>query len=129
MNEAMNPKTIHPPLAPYTHTVRVPPNAEWLAISGQLGVDAKGRLAGGAKRQAEQAFRNILACLKANKMAKAHLVKLNVYLTDSRFIADYRAARQKVLGDGALPASTLAIVDGLAAPDYLVEIEAWAAKP
>jgi enamine deaminase RidA (YjgF/YER057c/UK114 family) len=27
-----------------------------------------------------------------------------------------------------LPASTLVIVSGLAAPEYLVEIEAWAAK-
>ena len=55
-------------------------------------------------------------------------VKFTVYITDSRFIGDYRAARKKIIGDNTLPTSTLVIIDGLASPDMLVEIEAWAAK-
>jgi len=128
MSEASNPKTVHPPLGRYSHTVKVPPSAEWLVVSGQVGIDAKGRLASGIARQAEQAFRNVLACLKAHGMTKKHLVKFTVLLTDSRFIPDYRAARSKVIGDELVPASTLMIVAGLAAPDLLVEIEALAAK-
>jgi enamine deaminase RidA (YjgF/YER057c/UK114 family) len=33
-----------------------------------------------------------------------------------------------VLGDALRPASTLLIVAGLASPDMLIEIEAWAAN-
>ena len=108
--------------------MRVPANAEWLVIAGQVGVDAKGRVAEGIRKQAEQTFRNILACLRANKMRKEHLVKLTIYLTDPRFIEAMRAARRKVLGETARPPATLVIVDGLAAPEFLVEIEAWAAR-
>lgn len=128
MSEAMNPKTVHKPLGLYSHTVKVPADAEWLVISGQVGMNAKRVTATGAKRQAEQAYKNILACLRANKMTKEHLVKLTIYLTDSRYIEDARAARLKVFGEAVQPTSTLVVVDALAAPEYLVEVEAWAAK-
>ena len=38
------------------------------------------------------------------------------------------AARNAILGDECVPASTLVIIDGLASSDMLVEIEAWAAR-
>ncbi len=128
MSEAMNPKTVHKPLGMYSHTMKIPANAEWLVISGQVGINAKGVLAAGAKRQAEQAFKNIVACLRANKMTKEDLVKLTIYLTDSRYVEDVRAARLKVFGDAIQPTSTLVVIDALATPEYLVEVEAWAAK-
>ena len=128
MNEYSNPKQVHPPLGAYSHTVKVPPNATWLILSGQVGVNASGKLQTGMRRQAEQVFRNILACLRANRMRKEDLVKLVVYLTDPRLIEDYRAARNKLLGSDVRPASTLLVIDGLAQPDMLIEVEAWAAK-
>lgn len=129
MNSLSNPNVVHKPIGPYHHTALVPENSRWLVISGQVGMDREGNIASGAKAQSEQALRNIAACLEANGMRKEDLVKFTVYLTDARSIADYRAARWKVIGDGIQPASTLVIVAGLANPDLLVEIEAWAAKP
>ena len=128
MNKFLNPKTVRRPAGAYTHTVEIPPNARWLVISGQVGLNRQNKLAQGARPQTEQVLRNILACLRANRMGKEDLVKFTVYLTDTRYIADYRAARQKIIGDDTRPTSTLLIIDGLAAPDMLVEIEAWAAK-
>ena len=61
-------------------------------------------------------------------MRKKDLVKTTVYLTDSRFVESYRQARAKIIGDETLFTSTLVIVEGLASPDILIEIEAWAAK-
>jgi 2-iminobutanoate/2-iminopropanoate deaminase len=116
------------PMPGYTQTVKVPAGADWLVISGQVGVDAKGKLASGVRKQADQVFRNLLACLRANGMRKKDLVKFTVYLTDSRFIGDYRASRARHIGEAVLPTSTLVIVDGLASPDMLIEIEAWAAR-
>ena len=128
MNTTLNPKSVRAPSGAYSHTVKVPNNAEWLLISGQIGVDAKGQVASGIRRQADQTFKNILACLKENGMAKKDLIKFTVYLTDPRFIADYRAARKRFIGDATVPTSTLLIIDGLAAAELLIEIEAWAAK-
>jgi enamine deaminase RidA (YjgF/YER057c/UK114 family) len=128
MNEKLNPPGVHTPGGAYSHTVKVPPGATWLAIAGQVGVDPKGKLVAGFQRQAEQAFRNLVACLRAHKMGKQDLVKLTVFLTDPRNIEAYRAARRKVLGDDVLPASTLLIIDGLASPEMLIEIEGYAAK-
>lgn len=128
MNQHLNPATVYKPLGAYTQTIRVPRDAEWLVIAGQVGMNRQGRLAVGIGKQSEQVFRNILACLRANKMGKRDLVKFTVYLTDSRYVGEYRAAREKVIGNDVLPTSTLVIVDGLASPDILIEVEAWAAK-
>lgn len=128
MNELNNPETVHKPLGMYSHTIKVPADAEWLVIAGQVGMNADGDIASGVKRQTEQALNNIQACLRANQMTEEHLVKLIIYLTDARHIEDMRAARSEVLGEGVRPTSTLVIVDGLAAPEFLVEVEAWAAK-
>ena len=128
MNKMLNPKAVRAPAGAYSHTVKVPKNAEWLLIAGQIGVDVRGQVADGIRKQADQTFRNILACLKANGLSKKHLVKFTVFLTDARYIAEYRAARKRFIGDAIVPTSTLLIVEGLAAPELQIEIEAWAAK-
>jgi 2-iminobutanoate/2-iminopropanoate deaminase len=128
MNEFVNPKTSHKPLGAYTHSVKIPADAEWLMIAGQVGMNAKGQIQDGIRKQAEQAFRNVVACLRANRMSKGDLVKLTIFLTDPRFVDAYRVARKKVLGDDIKPASTLLVVDGLASPDLLIEVEGMAAK-
>ena len=128
MNNSSNPTAVHKPLGKYCHTTLVPANAQWLVLSGQVGIDKKGKLANGIRKQTEQTLRNIVGCLRDQGMRKSDLVKTTVYLTDSRFIEDYRLARARVIGDETIFTSTLVIVDGLASPDILVEIEAWAAK-
>lgn len=128
MNECTNPESVHAPLGAYSHTAKVPAGSDWLVVAGQVGIDAGGALANGAREQAAQAFRNIVECLEANGMDRGDIVKFTVFLTDPRFIEDYRAARRDLIGDEHKPPSTLLIVQGLAAPDILVEIEAFAAK-
>ena len=127
-NTAINPGSIHEPLGIYSHTIKVDPGATWLAIAGQLGVDAGGKTAEGFSAQAEQALKNVLACLEAGGMTSEDLVKLTIFSTVPDCMSDIRAARRKVMGEGVLPAVTLLIVAGLATPEYLVEVEGWAAK-
>ena len=128
MNFSSNAADVHKPLGKYFHTTLVPASARWLVVSGQVGIDKNGKLATNLRKQAEQCFRNILVCLRENGMRKGDLVKTTVYLTDSRFVDDYRLARSRIIGDATLFTSTLVVVDGLALPDILIEIEAWAAK-
>ena len=61
MNEFVNPKANSKPAGAYSHSVKVPAGAEWLVIAGQVGIDGKGKLQAGARKQAEQSFRNILS--------------------------------------------------------------------
>ena len=128
MITATNPADIHPPLGAYAHAMKVPAGAEMLIISGQVGMDAGGKLAEGVGPQTEQAFRNILACLDANGMTAKDLVKLTILLVDAGDVAAMRAARTAILGPDVTPTSTLMVISALAAPDLLVEVEAIAAK-
>ena len=128
MNTPLNPTTVCKPLAAYSQTVSVPADAQWVVIAGQIGVNRNGKLASGIRKQAEQALRNVVACARAGGMQKRDLVKITIYLTDPRFVSEFRVARKKILGDDIVPTSTMLIVQGLASPDMLVEVEAWAAK-
>lgn len=128
MIQFLNPEGVRAPGGAYTHTCAVPAGAKWVVLSGQVGIAPDGKLAEGAEAQTEQVYRNILACLKAHGMGKEDIVKFTVYLTDSRYIPAYRAARERMIGNDCKPTSTLVVVDGLAAPEMLVEIEAIAAK-
>ena len=127
MNKAMNPSTVAPPLGRYSHSIAIPANSRLLMISGQVGVGPDGRLKEGAEAQTEQACLNIVAILEANGMSIADVVKLNTYMIDLADLAAVRAGRIRVFGEAA-PASTLAVIKSLVGPQYLVEVEAIAAK-
>ncbi len=127
MNKSHNPPTVAAPAGNYSQGIEVPPNARWLFIAGQLGMTPDGKLSDGIDAQAAQAFANIVAMLAAAGMGPADLVKMTIFLTDERSIPVMRTAREKVLG-GARPASTLLVVKALASPEFLIEVEAVAAR-
>ena len=127
MNRASNPPTVAAPIGAYSHSVEIPPHSRILYISGQVGIGPDGLLKEGVEAQTEQVCRNIVAILEANGMGIADLVKLNSYIINPGDLGAFRAARTRVFGD-AKPASTLAVIQALAGPQYLVEIEAVAAQ-
>ncbi len=126
-NKKYNPKRTHKPLGKYSHGIEASGGDRWLYVAGQVGINAKGKLAGGFKAQCDRAFRNVLAVLKDADMDTRDLVKTTVYLTRAEDIPAYRQVRDKQMGR-ARPASTLVVISQLAHPDLLVEIEAVAAK-
>jgi len=54
------------------------------------------------------------------------VVKINVYLTDSRFLEQFRKVRREFMSE-PFPVSTGVVVVALGSPEWLVEIEATAA--
>lgn len=122
-----NPSTVAPPVGRYNHGIEVPPNARWLYTAGQVGIDRKGKVPAGIEKQTEQAWKNVLGVLKSAGMGVGDIVRTNIYVTDARLVAGFRAARDRVV-PGFAGASTLVVVTALADPAYLVEIEAVAAK-
>jgi enamine deaminase RidA (YjgF/YER057c/UK114 family) len=111
----------------YSHAVELPPGQRTVYVSGQVGVDSKGKIAAGIEKQCDLVWKNVGAVLRSAGMGYADIVKINGYLTDARFIGAYRSVRDKYVHD-PMPASTLAIVTGLASPDMLVEVEVVASR-
>ena len=122
-----NPKSVSV-AGKYSLGAEVPPNARLFYVSGQVGVDSRGKLQAGIDKQVEQVWKNIAQVLKSAGMGYRDVVKVNVFLTDSRFIVPFRTVRDRFFPEPPYPASTLLIVAGLADPGMLVEIEVVAAK-
>ena len=111
----------------YSDAVAVAANARWLFTSGTPGLALDGALPGYIAGQAELAWGHIVAMLKQADMTVADLVKVTHYLLRADDIAAYVAVRSRFLGD-ARPASMLLIVPELVRPEFLLEIEAYAAR-
>jgi enamine deaminase RidA (YjgF/YER057c/UK114 family) len=121
------PATIAPTAALYDHGMEVPANARWLFISGQIGMHPDGRPGVTAREQVEIIWQNIQTVLQSAGMDLTNIVKLTTYATAPEHLPILREVRERVLR-GHLPASTLLIVAGLAKPEWLVEVEVYAAK-
>ncbi|WP_417310237.1 RidA family protein [Devosia sp.] len=128
MTKPLSPPSIHPPFAPYSHGVELPPGARTVLCSGQLGITADGTIPPDCAGQAKVCFDNIFAILAEASMGPADIVKINAYVTGREHLKPYMEVRNGLFGD-PLPASTLMIVSGFARPEFVVEIEAIAATP
>lgn len=122
-----DPAGLHPPLGAYTHAIAVPAGARTLYVSGQVGVRPDGSIGRGVIDQAEQAFRNLGVVLSANGFGFGDLVKLTTYIVQGQSGADVFGVRRSYLGTHR-PTATAVYVTDLFAPEWLVEIEAVAAR-
>lgn len=125
----INPPTLSSAPRIASKLVEIPPGSRLIYISGLVGNDAKGKVVGPGDMhaQAEQVFENVRLALAAVGGTFKDVVKLNFYLTDMSRADEVRAVRALYINADAPPASTLVEVSKLAAPEYLVEIEAVAA--
>ena len=122
-----NPANIAPPAAMYSHSVEIPPNARWLEVSGQIGVQPDGTVPDGITAQTEAAWQNCVDILRANDMEVTDIVKVLQYLTRVEDRNEHFEVRNRFLGDHK-PTSTLLFVSALAQPEFVVEVEVIAAK-
>jgi enamine deaminase RidA (YjgF/YER057c/UK114 family) len=102
-------------------------------IAGQTALDSDGNLVGKNEfaAQAAQVFHNLTVALEASRCTAANLVKLTVFLTDMNNLASYREARNRFFASvtpPAAPAVTLVEVSKLYGADFMIEIEAIAAR-
>ena len=111
----------------YSDAVEVPGNQRWLFTSGTPGMDERGEFPPDITRQAELAWDHIIRMLQAAGMSVHDLVKITQYLTRAEDIPAYVQVRTRMLGE-ARPASMLMVVAGLPRPQFLLEIDAVAAR-
>ncbi len=111
----------------YSDAVEVSPNTRWLFTAGTPGLALDGNLPNDITEQAEIAWTHIVTMLNRARMDVQDLVKVTHYLLRADDVPAYVKVRAKFLGD-ARPASMLLIVPELVKPNFLLEIEAIAAK-
>jgi enamine deaminase RidA (YjgF/YER057c/UK114 family) len=124
----INPQTLAKP-AGYTHVVEATAPGRLVYIAGQLGLDRDGKLSNDFRLQAVQTFENLKAALAAVGAQFQHVVKLNNYLLDTKYLPVFRQVRDSYLQDRNRPASTTIAISGLAREGALLEIEAVAVLP
>ena len=112
----------------YSDAIEVPRTSRLLFVSGTPGLTPSGELSEDFESQAEQAWRNVLRALERAGMGPQNLVKIVQYLVRPGDLTAYPAVRARML-QGARPASMLLVVAALPRPDFLIEIEAYAAAP
>ncbi len=97
-------------------------------LRGQIGQDLETRESvgiGDVVAQTEQAMQNIEMLLGEAGSRLADIVKVTVYIIDPRYREDVYRTMGKYL-KGVYPVSTGIVVQALARPEWLVEIDATA---
>ncbi|MGP3990513.1 RidA family protein [Streptomyces sp. 3N207] len=100
----------------------------FIAISGQVALDADGKVVGEGDHtaQAEQVFANLQRCLDEAGAGFGDVVKFTFFVTDLAVMPALRAVRDRYLDPERLPACSAVQVAGLVRPELLIEIEALA---
>lgn len=108
----------------YSHCARA---GNTLYLAGQVAQDRNGKLVGKGdiEAQAKQVYTNLKSILTEAGGSLAHIVKTTTYLTHFASLEGYRKVRATFFTE-PLPPNTLVVVESLASPDFLIEIEAIA---
>lgn len=113
----------------YSHVV-VASGTRTIYISGQVALDEHGAIVGTGDLSAQttQVMKNIGLALAAANARFSDVVKITTYVVGYRpeLRAVIAKARSPFFADMPPPASTLIGVSALAAPEWLIEIEAIA---
>ena len=111
----------------YSDAIEIRPNLRWLLTSGTPGLATDGDLPKDISGQTELAWKHVISMLERAGMTVADIVKVTQYLTRAEDIPAYGKARTRFLGD-VRPAAMLLVVPQLVRPEFLVEVEIFAAK-
>lgn len=103
-------------------------DGRWVFVSGTVGADFRtGRLARGAKAQAEKSIDNIEAALAKAKAAVKDIVRVRVYIPRRSDVTTVSQVVKRRLGPAR--ATNTTVCAPLSVPGAWVEIEVTALKP
>jgi enamine deaminase RidA (YjgF/YER057c/UK114 family) len=130
----LTPKGDGKPIGAYSAGFMVDPG-RLVFVAGQVAMDAEGRLVGEGDlaAQATQVFRNLAAVLKEAGCGFRDVVKFTTFLTRYEDFAAFAQWRKeeyaRMFPDGVYPPNTGVVVQALARPGLLLEVEAIAVAP
>jgi enamine deaminase RidA (YjgF/YER057c/UK114 family) len=132
--KVLTPKNEGKPIGMYSAGIQIAPGP-LVFVAGQVAMDAEGRIVGEGdiKVQAEQVYRNLAAVLAEARCTLRDVVKLTTFLTRNEDWGPFgewrKAAYPALFPDGVYPPNTGVVVQALARPQLLLEVEAIAVRP
>ncbi len=126
MHKPIEPASVFKSKAP-TSLANLTEGTRQLHISGQTPVDSDGKNVGRGdiQTQVTQVLQNFTNIVEAGGASVQDVCRITVYLLRREDLPAVMEARSQVF-QAPYPATTVAIVAGLANPDWLVEIEGLA---
>lgn len=126
MHRPINPSSIAPPAANYSHAILSENASRWLHTSGVVPTRPDGSTPTDIADQAEVVWSNIGAMLDRAGMRPRDIVSVTTYVVVGEPLGPVMAARDRFLGTHKA-ASTLVTVPALAQPQWRMEIAIVAA--
>lgn len=129
----INPPSCPPAQGNYSHVGHVS-HLGLYYIAGQLSIDDDGAVvgAGDFEKQFLQVYDNLGKVLSGLGMTFNNIVKFNTYFVHSQDISRFMVLRkqhfQEYFTTELWPPNTIAVIDRLVKEDFLLEVEAVAAK-
>jgi enamine deaminase RidA (YjgF/YER057c/UK114 family) len=122
-HEILKLKSVHPTKG-YSHASKV---GNTLYIAGQIARDVDGNLVGQGdfETQVRQVCENLKNIVEEAGGTLQNIVKKTTFLTHYSTIETYRRVRSEYFPEPS-PPNTLLIIDSLALPEYMIEVEAVA---
>jgi enamine deaminase RidA (YjgF/YER057c/UK114 family) len=122
-HEILKLSSVHSPVG-YSHVAKA---GNTLYIAGQVAKNIEGQLVGKGdfETQVRQVHTNLKNILDEAGGSMQNIAKMTTLLTHYNYIETYRSVRDEFFQE-PYPANTLLIVESLALPDFMVEIEAIA---
>jgi enamine deaminase RidA (YjgF/YER057c/UK114 family) len=93
------------------------------------GSNAQTLQVGDPYAQCRYAYDKIKRLLATHGATLADVVKQTVYVTDVRYQSPVRKCRDEAYGSGPIPANTFLVINALASPTMLLEIDITAVAP
>jgi len=113
------------PVGRYAQAMEVTGASRILYVSGQIPAASDGSVPEDFEDQARLCWAHVIAQIRTAGMTLDNLVKVTIFLSDRKYIADYRKVRIEVLEGRQIGLTT--IITGIFDEKWLLEIEAIAA--
>jgi 2-iminobutanoate/2-iminopropanoate deaminase len=122
-HEILKLRSVHPTKG-YSHASKA---GNTLYIAGQISKDVDGNLVGKGdfEAQVRQVCENLKNIMEEAGGTLQNIVKKTTFLTHYNYIEIYRRVRSEYFPEPC-PPNTLLIIESLALPDYMIEVEAVA---
>ncbi|WP_096389867.1 Rid family hydrolase [Halopenitus persicus] len=116
--------------AGFSQVITVPADHSLIVTAGQVAFDDDAQVVGegNVEAQTRKSFDNLERTLNAADATMNDVIKLRYSITDRSHYDTVKAVRDEYLSEPH-PTGMLAVLDELAMPELLVEIEALAAVP
>ncbi|HUY07227.1 MAG TPA: Rid family hydrolase [Acidimicrobiales bacterium] len=130
----LHPKRLSKPGGMFSPGVRIERPGVTLYVAGQIAAAPDGSTVGEGDfaAQVRQVFLNIGVVLDEAGMDFGDIVKFTTYIVGAEHVPMFVETRgelfPELFGEGPYPANTLIVIDRLARPQFLVEIEAVAVR-